>query len=910
MTRLGSNMAIGTVKDSLRSPKAWVVYALGLLGLLSVLTLSAQAAAIGSLSQAPGAAGCLTERGSGGECGDAQQVDDPSAVAASPDGKSVYVATTAGDGVAVLQRSASGVLTQAAGPAGCITERGSGGACTDGRALEDPVAIAVSPDNKSVYVVSNSSDGVAVFSRNTTTGTLTQLAGVAGCVTDSGTGASCVDGRRLANAIAVAVSSDNKNVYVLSALDDGVAVFSRNTTSGAITQLTLTAGCITETGSGGDCTNGGTLEEPTAIASVGASVYVASNAADGIAVLRRNGTNGALTQGAGLDSCITERGSGGTCTDGRALDDPVSVATSADGRSLYVASDAADGLAVLQRNTTTGVLTQATGTVGCVTQRGTGGQCIDGTALEDPVSVAVTPDGKGAYVASNEDNAVAAFSRNTTTGVLTQLPALDACISESGSDVGCSDGRALEDPISLAISGDSKTVYVATHGADGVAALTRKLAQLRGELTQLAGVEGCVSETGTAGACKNGKGLDGAISVAASPDGKNIYVASILSDSVAVFSRSATTGRLTHLSGTAGCVSETGTAGTCADGKALNGARSVAVSADGKNVYVASEVSDAIAVFSRNTTTGALTQLAGTAGCVSFTGTAGTCVRGRALDGPHSVVVSPNGASVYAVSFVSDAVNAFSRNTTTGALTPLVGIQGCVSETGTAGRCIDGKALDGPQAVTVSPDGASIYVASEQSDALAAFSRNGTNGQLTQLAGTAGCVSDTGTAGACTDGRALDGLQGVAVSGDGKNVYGAAILSDAVSAFTRNTTSGALTQLAGNTGCVSETGAGPCINGTALDGAHSVTLNSTGVNLYVGSDDSDAVNVFSRNATTGRIAQLPGASGCISEDGSFGACVDGKALRDPNGLVVSPNGRNLYVSSFFSDAVAIFARKI
>jgi DNA-binding beta-propeller fold protein YncE len=69
------------------------------------------------------------------------------------------------------------------------------------------------------------------------------------------------------------------------------------------------------------------------------------------------------------------------------------------------------------------------------------------------------------------------------------------------------------------------------------------------------------------------------------------------------------------------------------------------------------------------------------------------------------------------------------------------------------------------------------------------------------------------------------------------------------------------------------------------------------------------VNVFSRNATSGRLTQLPATSGCVSEDGSFGSCVDGKALQDPNGLVVSPNGKNLYVASFFSDAVAIFARR-
>jgi 6-phosphogluconolactonase (cycloisomerase 2 family) len=911
MIRVHRNMRITDLPAVFRGQRAWLVGAVCLLGSLFVLALSAQAQPVGALSQPPGPAGCITERGSGGECGDGRTVDDPTAVAASPDGKSVYVASGGGDGIAVLQRSASGALTQAVGPAGCVTERGSGGACIDGVAVEDPVGIAVSPDNKSVYVASNSSDGVAAFARNTTTGALTQLAGTTGCVTDSGSGGSCAIGRRLSNPVAVTVSRDNRNVYVASGLDDGVAVFARNATTGALTQLAGVGGCITETGSGADCFNGAKLEEPTSLTSVGANVYVASNAADGVAVLRRNATTGALTQVTAVgntEGCITERGSGGDCVDGKALDDPVSIATSADGKSVYVASDAADGVAVLQRNTTTGVLSQAAGPEGCVTERGTGGVCVDGNALEDPVSVEVTPDGNHAYVASNSDDAVAALGRNTTTGALTPLTDL-ACISERGLDLGCADGRALEDPVSLAISGDSRNVYVGAHASDGVAALTVKQLPLRGELTQLAGTQGCWSETGTAGECANGKALNGAISAASSPDGKHVYVASVLSDAVAVFNRGATTGRLTQLAGTNGCVSETGTGGVCIDGKALNGARSVTVSPDGSHVYVASDVSDAIAVFSRNSTTGALTQLAGTAGCVSLNGSGGLCTSGRALDGVRSVAVSANGAHVYATSFISDAVNAFSRNGGTGQLTPLAGSQGCVSETGTAGRCIDGKALDGASQVAVSPNGASLYVASDLSDAVAVFSRNTTNGQMSQLAGTAGCVSQTGTAGACADGKALDSAQGIAVSGDGKNVYSAALLSDAVAAFTRNTSTGALTQLAGTAGCVSETGAGPCDNGTALDGAHTVTLNPTGVNAYVGSDESDAVNVFSRNTTTGRLTQLRATSGCVSDDGSFGSCADGKALRDPNGLVVSPNGRNLYVASFFSDAVAIFARK-
>jgi hypothetical protein len=139
------------------------------------------------------------------------------------------------------------------------------------------------------------------------------------------------------------------------------------------------------------------------------------------------------------------------------------------------------------------------------------------------------------------------------------------------------------------------------------------------------------------------------------------------SDAVAAFARDPTTGALTQLAGTAGCVSETGNGGACADGRALDRARGLAITEDGANVYVGSEIADAVAVLTRDPSTGRLTQPAGTTGCVSETG-ADSCVDGVALDGPRSVAVSPDGATVYAASFWSSAVSVFARDPGTGGL--------------------------------------------------------------------------------------------------------------------------------------------------------------------------------------------------------------------------------------------------
>ena len=230
-----------------------------------------------------------------------------------------------------------------------------------------------------------------------------------------------------------------------------------------------------------------------------------------------------------------------------------------------------------------------------------------------------------------------------------------------------------------------------------------------GTLTQKAGTAGCVSRPAAAGACADGVALDSALSVTVSPDGNSVYVASTSSDAVAVFDR-APDGTLTQKAGTAGCVSETGSGGACADGVALDSVSSVTVSPDGASVHAAAINSDAVTIFDR-APNGTLSQKAGTAGCVSETGSEGACADGAALDGAISVTVSPDGKGAYVASAFSDAVAVFDR-ALDGTLTQKAGTAGCVSETGSGGACAAGVALDQAFSVTVSPDGKSAYVAS------------------------------------------------------------------------------------------------------------------------------------------------------------------------------------------------------
>jgi DNA-binding beta-propeller fold protein YncE len=248
--------------------------------------------------------------------------------------------------------------------------------------------------------------------------------------------------------------------------------------------------------------------------------------------------------------------------------------------------------------------------------------------------------------------------------------------------------------------------------------------------------------------------------VAVSPDGKSVYVASYSGGNpgtVARLNRNTTTGAITQPAGTDGCVSEDGT-GPCADGHALLSAFGVAVK--GNSVYVTSQSWSAVARLNRNTTTGAISQPAGTDGCVSETG-AGGCTDGHGFGNPLGVTVSPDGKSVYVASYTAPgggpggAVVRLNRNTTTGALTQPAGTAGCVSEDGT-GPCADGHAVVAPADVAVSPDAKSVYVASPGSGAIVRFNRSTTTGWIAQPAGIGGCVSETG-AGGCADGHGLDG---------------------------------------------------------------------------------------------------------------------------------------------------------
>jgi fibronectin-binding autotransporter adhesin len=369
-------------------------------------------------------------------------------------------------------------------------------------------------------------------------------------------------------------------------------------------------------------------------------------------------------------------------------------------------------------------------------------------------------------------------------------------------------------------------------------------------------------------------------------------------------------GTLSQLSGSSGClVDRSKPRAGCRRVRALSGpgaflgSQAIAVSPDGRSVYVASSRSNAIAAFTRNRRTGKLTQSSGAAGCIAARGGDG-CARGIGLGAPNSVAVSPDGRNVYATSLVSNAVVVLHRNRSTGALTQLGNATGCIVNSATPG-CTTGRALDGPDVVAVSPDGKSVYVGAFVGSALAVFSRNASTGALTRLAGTTGCFANAPLAG-CSTGLALVAPEGLALSADGKNVYVAAPGSNALDTFARNPSDGTLTQATDGSGCISSSVLAGCTLGLQIAGADAVVVSPNDADVYVTSLLSNTVTTFARTST-GQPVQLTGTSACDIDVLAVG-CSLARQLSGPEGLAVSPDNATLYAAAYSSSALDVFNR--
>jgi DNA-binding beta-propeller fold protein YncE len=144
----------------------------------------------------------------------------------------------------------------------------------------------------------------------------------------------------------------------------------------------------------------------------------------------------------------------------------------------------------------------------------------------------------------------------------------------------------------------------------------------------------------------------------------------------------------------------------------------------------------------------------------------------------------------------------------------------------------------------------------------------------------------------------------VALSRDNKQAYVTDLLSNSVTSFNRSST-GALAQKQYTTGCLVFLSAVGCSFGRAMSEPEGVDVSPDGRNVYIAAFGTGAIDVLSRNRATGRVLQKPGRTGCV---GRSEGCKSARATRGMSSIAISPDGRFVYATSFSSNAIDVFRR--
>ena len=451
----------------------------------------------------------------------------------------------------------------------------------------------------------------------------------------------------------------------------------------------------------------------------------------------------------------------------------------------------------------------------CLTGAAVAG-CATDPFVDGPFASATSGDGKHVYVGvtgdgSTRGHGIVQFDRSAS-GALVRHAGVKGCVTSNGnpSDPGnaaatrrCQEGSNLGPGNGMHVVGNS--LYFTT--LTGNALLVFDIDPATGELTQKAGLAGCIHNGAASGGCGGALGLAGPGPMATKADGSELYVRT--GYGLAVFGRTAD-GTLTQEAGTAGCWHEDG--GACSNGAGLASGlttiRQIAVVDD--HLYVPfSEDRDldnpcsvlggncpvpflhgGVGVFSINAD-GTLAQASDTTRCVSNNGESGIgddteCTATGRDEYAFSSTVAGAGDDVYLGH--QKGVDHFRR----GAGGELVDSDastvghrpaGCV---GSGEGCTAANAVAGPTWLGLSPDGSDLVVAEPAGVALGFLHRDTSTGTLTPRADPSDCVSRTGSGGNCQVAAALGAPASLVFSPDGLMLYGTGNDHDSIVAIDRD----------------------------------------------------------------------------------------------------------------------------
>ncbi len=412
--------------------------------------------------------------------------------------------------------------------------------------------------------------------------------------------------------------------------------------------------------------------------------------------------------------------------------------------------------------------------------------------------------------------------------VCTINKAPDPLFGEHDSDTG--GFGSVAGPYGIAISPDGRHVYAADEGdstiiVDSVNPSTHML--------DAASVFESSSLTA-------GNRFTSTYQVMVSPDGRFVYATGFTADSLATFARDAESGAITHAD-TVRQGSGYNCTGifppVCANNvSGMNGAYGMALSPDGKFIYVSSIGDDSIVVFGRDPETGAAstTQLGGTGAFFKQQFTHAN------LNAAYGMVMSPDGANLYVTGYLSDALITLKRDPVLGSLS----YQAALLPADAAG-------LDGVFRVAMSADGRFVYTASFDSDSLCAFSRNTLTGALAPIS--------------CYTSPHLSQASDVALSPDGKRVFVTGYGSNSLLAYTRNEATGGLsfTDVITNG------------SGAKIARARGVVIHPAGDAAYVTGNADDRVVAIQFNQPAPQLNAVSPAS-VVAGGAAFALTVKGK----------------------------------
>jgi DNA-binding beta-propeller fold protein YncE len=402
-------------------------------------------------------------------------------------------------------------------------------------------------------------------------------------------------------------------------------------------------------------------------------------------------------------------------------------------------------------------------------------------------------------------------------------------------------------------------------------------------------------------------GLSYAYQIVVSPNGEHAYSVGVQGDLIE-YSRSLSNGSLSVIGcltslalGEPQCAGENVQMGVAAVGDPS----AIAISPDGKSVYVTSQLNNTIAEFEVESS-GLLKKV----GCITHESSLAECetTGANGLENPYGVTVSPEGENVYVTAFSEEAIGEFKRNTETGVLTQLTAPNECI---GSATSSCPTKTigLTDDIGIVASPNGKDVYVAAgaKSSEGDVAVLVRGFEGALEPLSNEERCIGSTPE---CATGVQIDGVEDLVVSPDSKYVYGTSSSTNAVIEL-KTTANGSLEQLASPNACVSTETHSGCEKVVGIAGAVGVAISPSGEDLYASGQGEGTVASFERDAETGALTQL--ATPCVTEQasGCGSSEFDGRVALDwPRRLAVSPDGTSVYIASQSSHAIAELDRTV